>query len=191
MFFYHDIIHAVQFAELKHRGQVRKYTGEPYIVHLLSVAKMVASARMPDYLRDIKEDMVIAALLHDTVEDTATTLEEIGASFGSRVRQFVYELTDPPNEFGNRAARKEETHRRLRTASDAAKIIKCADIIDNMHSIVTHDPKFAKVFLSEIALVIPALAMPGCTNSLYWEMVELHRGFYSQSTAEKEGKKSW
>jgi len=180
MFAGHDIIHAVQFVEKEHRPQFRKYSGEPYLVHLLSVAKMVSCAVFEKELEDMREKMIIAALLHDVVEDTPILIDEVYGWFGSDVGRFVAELTDPPLSAGNRAKRKEITRERLKTASNAAKVIKCADIIDNMHSIVACDPDFSKVFLKEVGYLIPLLETP--RSSLHKELIEKHAAFMSKGT---------
>jgi hypothetical protein len=85
-----QILKGVQFAALKHQYQTRKDPQQtPYIIHPIGVANhllMVGKVRDPDIL--------IGALLHDTVEDTETTFEEIQLAFGSRVEGFVREVTD-------------------------------------------------------------------------------------------------
>lgn len=78
---------ALIFATDAHKGQFRKYTGDPYITHPIAVSKIVATITND-------EDMIAAALLHDTVEDTEVTLQQIEENFGSRVALFVENLTD-------------------------------------------------------------------------------------------------
>ena len=75
----------MDFAEKAHDGQVRK-SGEPYITHPVNVAVILI-----DY--DCDTDSVIAALLHDTVEDTSVTLDDIKKQFGQDVAQLVDGLT--------------------------------------------------------------------------------------------------
>ena len=143
---------AKAFAERKHAGQERKYTGEPYVTHVLAVAELVRSI-------GAREAMVAAAILHDTLEDTATTVAELEQEFGSEVAALVVELTDVfvPGNGGNRAERKAKEAARLATVSPDAQTIKIADMIDNTHSIVERDPGFAKVYLKEKAAVLAAL----------------------------------
>lgn len=89
---------ALQFAKKAHTGQFRKYTGEPYIVHPVEVANLVR-----DYAHTCHESMYCAALLHDTVEDTNTTIEDIRREFGDIITVFVEGLTDVSKpEAGNR-----------------------------------------------------------------------------------------
>ena len=75
------IIHAVEVARKAHEGQFRK-TGEPYIVHPLAVKKILEEWGMD-------EDTIIAGILHDTIEDTSLTLEDIRKEFGESVAFLV------------------------------------------------------------------------------------------------------
>lgn len=76
------IIKALEFAAVKHRNQVRKGTSIPYIVHPVHVAAILAKFHYDD-------ELIMAGYLHDTVEDTETTIDEIEEAFGSRVARLV------------------------------------------------------------------------------------------------------
>lgn len=142
---------ADQFAERLHRGQVRKYTGDPYIVHPRAVRALVEQVPHTQAMLD-------AAVLHDTVEDTTATLDDILRGFGGEVMALVSDLTDVSKpEDGNRAVRKEIDRQHTAQASAQSKTIKLADLIDNTHSIVLHDPNFAQVYLKEKALLLEVL----------------------------------
>jgi len=129
----------------------RKYTGQPYQVHLKSVVQI---------LRQVTDDgdMLAAAWLHDTVEDTEATHHQIEEQFGKNVAALVYQLTDisRPGD-GNRAYRKALDRAHLSEASDAAKTIKLADIIDNTRDICKHDEKFARVYVHEVGALLDVL----------------------------------
>jgi (p)ppGpp synthase/HD superfamily hydrolase len=134
---------AIDFAKRAHEGQTRKYTNEPYVSHPIAVAGLVAS--VVD-----NEDMFIAAILHDVVEDTDVKIETIMGIFGVQVASYVADLTDTSKpEDGNRAKRKKIDRIHTSNASNSAKTIKLADLIDNTKSIVSFDPKFAKVYMAE------------------------------------------
>ena len=124
-------------------GQKRKYTGEDYIVHPTEVALTVAS------ITD-DEVMIAAALLHDVLEDTAVTPDQLKAVVGEEVTELVLWLTDvsKPDD-GNRAVRKAIDRQHTAAAPARAKTIKLADLISNTRSIVTHDPGFAKTYMVE------------------------------------------
>jgi (p)ppGpp synthase/HD superfamily hydrolase len=132
-------------------GQKRKYTGEPYWVHTEKVAQMVWDATN-------NEDLTIAALGHDDLEDVADKNSDYNEDamrreFGDVVTNLVLEVTNVytkenyPNL--NRAERKRLEHKRLSQISKEAKSIKLADIADNVEGIVDNDVGFGKVFVFE------------------------------------------
>lgn len=142
---------AIDIAKRAHGDQKRKYTNEPYISHSFSVAGMVAAVTNDD-------DMVIAAILHDVVEDTPVKIETISGIFGPKVADMVSDLTDVSRpEDGNRATRKALDREHTAMASYKAKTIKLADLIDNTKSIVGFDPKFAAVYMAEKKLLLKVL----------------------------------
>lgn len=134
---------AVTFAFKAHDGQVRKYGGGPYIQHPVRVALRVAC---------FGDVVAAAAVLHDVVEDCDVRIEQILIEFGLEVGSLVAELTDvyTKKQFAhlNRAQRKEREHKRLQNASCEARIIKLADLLDNLSSIDPTDG-FAPVFCDE------------------------------------------
>jgi hypothetical protein len=144
---------AKNYATNAHRriDQRRKYSGQPYDVHLDAVACMVASVTDD-------EEMIAAAWLHDVVEDTPATVEEVERQFGKPVAMLVEELTDVsrPSD-GNRTARKEMDRLHTSLASSRAKTIKLADLIDNCEDISRHDPRFARTFLQEMDALLAVL----------------------------------
>ncbi len=145
------IVKAALFAQQRHKNQKRKYGGEPYFVHLEEVAYIVAQY-------EGSEEMICAAYLHDVIEDTETSYDEIELEFGKIVADLVWELTDKskPSD-GNRKIRKEIDRENLRIASAAAQTIKLADLISNSKDIVEKDKKFAKVYLNEKKLLLEVL----------------------------------
>jgi hypothetical protein len=147
------VTRAIEYATQAHAriDQRRKYSNQPYDVHLKSVANLI---------REVVDDdeMVAAAWLHDTVEDTPATVEDIERQFGPSVAGLVSELTDVsrPGD-GNRAARKRIDRLHIAKASGRAKTIKLADLIDNCRDICRHDNRFCKVFLSEMEALLGVL----------------------------------
>lgn len=131
--------------------QRRKYSGQPYATHLKAVSDIVASVTD-------SSAAVAAAWLHDVVEDTSATIEDIAEIFGGDVAALVNALTDisRPSD-GNRKKRKAIDREHLAKAPALAKTIKLADLIDNCADICHHDPRFGRVFLAEFALLLPVL----------------------------------
>lgn len=144
---------AMNFAAFHHTEveQVRKYTGEPYINHPIEVAEIVRSVPHTP-------EMIAAALLHDTVEDTNATLDDIEQTFGVDVAELVEMLTDVSRpEDGNRAIRKAIDLQHTAKASPEAQTIKLADLINNSASILDRDPVFAEVYIMEKRLLLEVL----------------------------------
>ena len=126
-----QIKRAIQFAARKHHGQMRKETEPlPYVTHLFSVALLVAEDGAHD-------DVVTAALLHDTIEDTDTTREEIVEKFNERVAVLVESVSELKEKDGrtlNWKERKTAYLANLEKASNDAILIAIADKIDNIES---------------------------------------------------------
>ena len=144
---------AVHFATQAHRriDQRRKYTSQLVEVHLKAVASTVAEVTADPA-------MIAAAWLHDVVEDTPATLDDIEREFGRDVRVLVAELTDISRTTdGNRAKRKALDREHLSRASPRGKTIKLADLIDNCPDICKHDARFGRTFLTEMGALLAVL----------------------------------
>jgi guanosine-3',5'-bis(diphosphate) 3'-pyrophosphohydrolase len=112
---------AYAFAEAAHRGQRRK-DNRAFIAHPVRVARLLAA-------RGYDEEVVAAALLHDVVEDTAVTLDEVRERFGARVAQLVAYVTEDP---GLPTGERKRAYREgLRRSPDAARAICAADKVCN------------------------------------------------------------
>lgn len=125
---------ALLFASEKHRDQRRKGSvAPPYINHPIAVAHMLANtAGVSD------PDVLMAALLHDTIEDTQATAAELEARFGARVTALVLEVTDDKSL--PKADRKRLQIEHASTLSHEARQIKLADKICNLRDMATSPP---------------------------------------------------
>jgi guanosine-3',5'-bis(diphosphate) 3'-pyrophosphohydrolase len=127
------LLDAVHFAADRHRHQRRKDSAaSPYINHCIEVAQVLAEAGVTD------TGVLMAAVLHDTVEDTETTPAEIGAHFGDRVRGLVEEVTDDKSL--SRDTRKRLQVENAPRASADARLVKLADKICNVRDIGGRPP---------------------------------------------------
>lgn len=144
---------AIRFATEAHQriDHRRKYSNLSYTVHLEQVAEITETVTDD-------EEMIAAAWLHDVVEDTPATLEDIEREFGDSVAILVRELTDisKPSD-GNRAERKALDKAHLAQASARAHTIKLADLIDNCMDITKHDARFARVYVNEMEALLRVL----------------------------------
>lgn len=125
-----DLFRAIEFAVQAHVGQFRKGTSVPYIVHPLAVGRILAEARC-------SQEIVVAGFLHDTLEDTAVTRDEIQAAFGEPVANLVSAVTESDRSAPWRQ-RKQETLNKLQVANEDVLVLALADKIDNMRSIRTY-----------------------------------------------------
>ncbi|MBI5615775.1 MAG: bifunctional (p)ppGpp synthetase/guanosine-3',5'-bis(diphosphate) 3'-pyrophosphohydrolase [Gammaproteobacteria bacterium] len=128
------ILHAAAFAAEKHRHQRRKdVQASPYINHPIALAHLLANDG------GIDDPVVIcAALLHDTIEDTATTEAELRATFGDAITDVVLEVTDDKSL--PKAERKERQVEHAPHATHAARLVKLADKICNLRDIASSPP---------------------------------------------------
>ncbi len=122
-------VRALRFAAERHHGQTVPSTDLPYLVHCVSVAAEVIGA-LPA-TPGIDADLAIqCALLHDTIEDTSTTFEEIEAGFGRAVAEGVQALSK--NKDLDKPARMPDSLRRIRERPHAVWVVKLADRINNL-----------------------------------------------------------
>lgn len=128
------LLQAARFAAIKHVKQKRKGNDEaPYINHPLEVANILANVgKVNDY------DILIAAILHDTIEDTETTREEIVENFGENVAKMVMEVTDDKSL--PKAVRKQKQIEHAPHLSHGAAQIKLGDKISNIRDVVENPP---------------------------------------------------
>ncbi|QDJ96256.1 GTP pyrophosphokinase [Xanthomonas phage Xoo-sp13] len=153
-------LHAAEFAHIHHHGvgQTREASGQPYIVHPLEVASLVYALGVEfQYPPEWLSVAVVAALLHDTIEDTKCTYNLIETDFGVVVRDTVFWLTDVVDKkHGNRRVRKELERVRLTAAPGRVKFVKCCDIIANARTVLADKPESAQMFLTEKMALIDA-----------------------------------
>jgi len=144
----------IELATDAHDGQVRRYTGEPYILHPLAVSELYSD-------HGGCTNGICAAILHDTIEDTEVTFNNLVSSVGLPIAKLVLELTEfSVLEDGNRKLRKELDKRYLARASTTAQSIKLADLIDNSKSIIKYAKRdFANIYIQEMSDLISVLVL--------------------------------
>ncbi|MFZ4439886.1 MAG: HD domain-containing protein [Syntrophales bacterium] len=121
------IFKAIEFAAKAHSGQYRKGTKLPYIVHPLGVAKILIEYGCP-------EQLIVAGILHDTVEDTPVTLDDVKKTFGWDIADLV-EAASEPDKSDEWENRKKHTIGMLKSLSRDAAILVLADKVDNIRAI--------------------------------------------------------
>lgn len=133
------------FAQKAHRLQRRKYNQTPYILHPARVAALAHK-----HIDNVTEEIIAAAWLHDVVEDTSVTIEEIELRFGPKVAGYVGELTNASK--GSelpRETRKQMDREKLEGVSNEAKQLKMLDRIDNLSELDGAPIRFRKLYVQE------------------------------------------
>lgn len=142
---------AEDFSDQAHSSIGQKYGDLPYSRHTQGVARRVA--------RHIEDPEVVAAAhLHDTIEDTGVTQEQLALRFSPRTALLVFEVSAPEAAVGVRRAERTAAEAiRLAGVSADAKSIKCADVAENMEDIVTMNPGFARTYVPEKRALLGSL----------------------------------
>ena len=128
------LLKALAFAAHKHKDQRRRdVDASPYINHPISLADILCNEA---HITDI--ETICSALLHDTIEDTETTAEELEHTFGKAIRDIVLDVTDDKNL--SKASRKQAQIDHAAHISDKAKLVKLADKISNLRDVLNNAP---------------------------------------------------
>jgi (p)ppGpp synthase/HD superfamily hydrolase len=140
---------AFKFMKTKHGIQERK-TGGYYFEHPRRVASLVI--RFKDSYRI--EDLLIAALLHDTIEDTTATYEQIEDKFGTMIANIVLELTSDKELTKTNQEKREYLAAKMVGMSSYALVIKLCDRLDNVSDLGKMNPDFRKRYLEETEYIL-------------------------------------
>ncbi|WP_433056695.1 HD domain-containing protein [Dactylosporangium sp. CS-033363] len=153
---------AVAFAVERH-GEQRRPAGEPYVEHLLEALEVLVDAVG---VRDV--DTLVAAVLHDVVEDTATTIGEVRARFGERVADLVGWVTKSED--------RQLYLQSLRNAPEAALAVKLADRLSNVQRLRTHPraEKRGSYYRETVATIVPLAAGRGWFEEWYRDWQREH-----------------
>jgi (p)ppGpp synthase/HD superfamily hydrolase len=141
MIYGHKIQKAISIASLAHKEQKRKITGVPYISHPLSAGLILAKTKAP-------EDVIVAGILHDTIEDTNLTKEFIQKEFGADVARMVNDVTEQDKNL-SWDERKKVACEHIEHMQQDSLLVKSADVLDNMlDMIASYKKDGAKIFFN-------------------------------------------
>lgn len=146
---------ALNFAKQKHENQFRKFAGEPYHQHVEKVAKIIEENKKSHKVNEL----LAAALLHDTLEKTDTTEEELKENFGELITSLVKELTTDKNE-ARKIGKKEYLAEKLsdpEKTSSWGLVIKLADRLDNVSDLNKGPEEFKKKYIEETKHILERL----------------------------------
>lgn len=173
------LLQALDFAAERHSAQRRKGPdAAPYVNHLIEVATLVSSVAA---VHDV--EVLIAAILHDVLEDTPTTAEEVSERFGARVCRFVEALSDDKSL--PRVRRRQITLEELPQMEALVKIIKLADLTSNIKLLPqtwSYERQLEYLTWSENAATICEPECPALAE-LYWQRASASRALLERSRA--------
>ena len=146
------IIKAKILSEKAHEKQKRKFDGSPYSVHPDSVAKIILENKSSKHINEL----VSSAYLHDVIEDTGITFEQLLAEFGYMVASIVLEVT---NEFSlvKVYGKKNYMSNKVLTLTNYGLVVKLADRLDNVSDLYLADKNFRERYIDETKYVIQVL----------------------------------
>jgi guanosine-3',5'-bis(diphosphate) 3'-pyrophosphohydrolase len=149
-----ELSRAVDFATA-HHGDQRRKNGAPYLEHLLEAVQILVEGAGVTV-----RDVLVAAVLHDVVEDTPCTLPELSASFGPRVAELVGWVTIPgPGPGEDPATVKMNYLRRLSAAPPDAVLVKLADRASNVQTLRNLSPDWERAYYAQtVAHIVPLAA---------------------------------
>ena len=131
-----EVLRAIRFASEAHRDHRRKgETAAPYINHPIAVAEQLAAAGLAD-----DPELLMAAVLHDVIEDTDTTPADMEKAFGPRVTGIVLEVSD--DKALAPETRKLKVVEGIAKKSREARLVKLSDLIANFHDVIHHPPNW-------------------------------------------------
>jgi GTP pyrophosphokinase len=166
-----EVARAVEFA-VRHHGAQTRPTGAPYAEHLLEALEvLVRGAHVTD------PEILQAAVLHDVVEDTPCTIDDVRREFGDRVATLVGWVTKPdPGEGTDRRAAKEAYLSRLRDAPDDAITVKLADRASNVQTLRNLGlPKQRQYYAETVRYIMPLAAQRAWWADWYSSWQQAHR----------------
>lgn len=134
---------AIKLASVLHRNQVRKKDGTPYISHLFSVAWILSN-----YTDD--ENIIVAGILHDTIEDTEYTPEQLENDFGEKIKNIVLGVTEDGN-IKDWLERKKDYLEKMRKDSFESLMVAAADKLHNLMSVAINLNTYGKGIWSQIS----------------------------------------
>jgi len=161
---------ALNFAKEKHEGQSRKIKNQPYINHPISVAKILRENKTSHKINEL----IAAAFLHDTLEDTNTTEHELEQLFGKLITSLVVELTTNEKEKeklgkGKYLADKMSNESKM---SNWALVIKLADRLDNVSDLKNTNEEFRKRYTKETHYILEVLEKNRNLSSTHKKLIK-------------------
>ena len=155
---------AASFAADKHQGQFRKTSGSPYITHPRGVYTILKDLRVKDI------EIMVSAYLHDTIEDTPTSYNEIKREFSKNVADTVRDLTSDNKEI-KRIGKPEYLLQKMLKMPDNSLTIKLADRVQNLSDLATSNTSFADKMWEQTWYIVSGLRQSRNLNTIHKKLL--------------------
>jgi len=173
-------LEVISYVQEKHADQYRKFSMAPYWVHPIQVACLIQKYKKSHKI----DELVIASLLHDVVEDTDTTIEEIEELYGSLVASLVGELTSDKTEI-KILGKTTYLSSKMKKMSSWGLAIKLCDRLNNISDLIYADEAFRKKYIKETVLILKALEERELTST-HLEIIKSIKSFISIVAGENQ-----
>lgn len=171
-----DLRQVLHYAKKAHAGQTRS-GGEPYIVHPIRVAQTVAKFKRSHNI----DELIAAAYLHDTIEDTGTTHEDLEKMFGGLVASLVKELTSDLEQIKKLGKKDYLAKKMAHDMSSYGLVIKLADRLDNVQDIATaKSPKWRAKYKDETLHILDYIERNRVLSGTHKKLVGMIRNKLSE-----------
>ena len=161
-----SIAHAATFAADAHQGQHRKGSGEPYIIHPRGVYKILKQLGVKD------RELLIAAYLHDTIEDSPTTYNQIKKEFSKNTANLVKQVTSNKKAI-EKVGKEQYLLDKMLKMSNNALTLKLADRLHNVSDIQTASTKFADKVWSQTIFILNGLRQKRNLNTIQKKLIRM------------------
>lgn len=159
---------ANKYAKKQHKGQVRKFAGEPYVRHPERVAEIVKKYKKSKKIGKL----VSAAHLHDTLEDTKATEMKLRLRFGRLVTSIVKELTSDKEEMKKQGGKRKYLSNKTIKMSSWALVIKLADRLDNVSDFKNASPDFVKSYRKQTDYMLDMLEKKRTLSKTHQKLID-------------------
>lgn len=168
MIFLEDIVkRACDFATIMHQGQMRKDGKTPYINHPIKTAEYVSQIENLPY----KKELVAAAYLHDTIENTEATITDIENHFGSFIASLVNELTSN-KQLQDLIGKTTYLKLKMRDMSDLALVVKLCDRLANVSDLINAEEDFRRKYQKETIEIITFIIYNRSLNKIHIMLIQ-------------------
>jgi len=161
-----SVAHAFTYSDKAHKGQFRKSSGSPYITHPLGTYRILRKLNVKD------REVLVTAILHDNLEDTPTTYNDLKTEFNKNIADMVKDVTSDTKKIAV-MGKPNYLADKMINMSDNALTIKLADRLHNLDDINTSSPDFAEKMYNQTTFILDRLAYKRSLKPIHKKLIRL------------------